>query len=118
MPRPETACSGATYSGVPAMPPFQHDAATGVLRAHVSEQVTPPRELVADVPADVEAVILRCLAKRPEDRFRDARAVADALGACNCAAEWDEARAERWWSEGRMVGAAPSPVQIESLLQP
>ena len=103
---------------VTGVPPVQRDAAEDVLRAHVSEQVTPPRELVADVPADVEAVILRCLAKRPEDRFRDARAVADALGACACAAEWDESRAERWWSEGRMTGAAPSPVLVESLPRP
>ena len=106
------------YFMVTGVPPFQRDAAEDVLRAHVSEQVTPPRELVADVPADVEAVILRCLAKRPEDRFRDARAVADALGACACAAEWDESRAERWWSEGRMTGAAPSPVLVESLPRP
>jgi serine/threonine-protein kinase len=59
----------------------------------------PPRERRADIPADLEAVILRCLAKRPEDRFSDALAVADALGACGCATEWDEARAERWWHE-------------------
>jgi serine/threonine-protein kinase len=55
--------------------------------------------LVADVPADLEKVILRCLAKRPEDRYADARAVADALGDCACATEWNEARAEAWWLE-------------------
>jgi serine/threonine-protein kinase len=65
----------------------------------VSEQVTPPRERNASIPADLEAVILRCLAKRPEDRYPDALAVAAALGACGCAADWDEARAEAWWLE-------------------
>jgi serine/threonine-protein kinase len=44
-------------------------------------------------------VILRCLAKRPDDRYPDALAVAAALGACGCAADWDEARAEGWWLE-------------------
>jgi hypothetical protein len=87
------------YFLVTGVPPFRRDATADVLRAHVSEPVTPPRELVADVPADLEKVILRCLAKRPEDRYADARAVADALGDCACATEWNEARAEAWWLE-------------------
>jgi eukaryotic-like serine/threonine-protein kinase len=87
------------YFMVTGRPPFQRDTPADVLRAHVSEPVVPPRERRADIPADLEAVILRCLAKRPDDRFSDALAVADALGACGCATEWDEARAERWWQE-------------------
>ena len=87
------------YFMVTGRPPFQRETPADVLRAHVSEPVVPPRERRADIPADLEAVILRCLAKRPEDRFSDALAVADALGACGCATEWDEARAERWWQE-------------------
>ena len=91
---------------VTGAPPFERETPADVLRAHVSEPVTSLRERAADVPADLEAVILRCLAKRPEDRYVDARAVADALGECSCAAEWDEARAEGWWLE---KAAAPGP---------
>ncbi|MFM1997299.1 MAG: Serine/threonine-protein kinase PknB [Planctomycetota bacterium] len=87
------------YFLVTGGPPFERPTPDEVLRAHVSEPVTPPRQREASVPADLEAVILRCLAKRPEDRFADARAVADALGACACAAEWDEARAANWWRQ-------------------
>jgi serine/threonine-protein kinase len=35
-----------------------------------------------DVPADLEAVILRCLAKVPEKRFHDVESLDRALGAC------------------------------------
>ena len=87
------------YFMVTGRPPFQRETPGDVLRAHLSEPVVPPRERRADIPADLEVVILRCLAKRPEDRFSDALAVADALGACGCATEWDEAHAERWWQE-------------------
>jgi serine/threonine-protein kinase len=96
------------YFMVTGRPPFQRETPADVLRAHVSEPVKPPRELAADVPADLEAVILRCLAKRPEDRFADARAVADALAACGCATEWNEAQAEAWWLEESSAPAAAS----------
>ena len=91
---------------VTGAPPFERETPADVLRAHVSEPVKSLRERAADVPSDLEAVILRCLAKRPEDRYVDARAVSDALGECSCAAEWDEARAEGWWLE---KAAAPGP---------
>ena len=96
------------YFMVTGRPPFQREKPADVLRAHVSEPVVPPRERRADVPADLEAVILRCLAKRPEDRYADARAVADALAACGCATEWNEDLAEAWWLEQASAPAAAS----------
>ena len=96
------------YFMVTGRPPFQREKPADVLRAHVSEPVVPPRERRADVPADLEAVILRCLAKRPEDRYADARAVADALAACRCATEWNEDLAEAWWLEQASAPAAAS----------
>jgi serine/threonine-protein kinase len=94
------------YFMVTGRPPFQRETPADVLRAHVSEPVTPPRQVRADIPADLEAVILRCLAKRPEDRYADARAVADALAACGCATEWNEDHAEAWWLEKASAPAA------------
>ncbi|MFM9197627.1 MAG: serine/threonine-protein kinase, partial [Planctomycetia bacterium] len=102
------------YFLVTGVPPFVRATPAEVLRAHLTDPVKPPRELVADVPADLEAVILRCLAKRPEDRYADARAVADALEKCGCATDWTEPRAEAWWLEqasaqsARSTGAPPA----------
>ncbi len=87
------------YFMVTGRPPFERATPAAVLEAQVAEPVVPPRERAADIPADLEAVILRCLAKRPDDRYPDARAVAAALGGCGCAAEWDDRRAEAWWLE-------------------
>jgi hypothetical protein len=97
------------YFLVTGSPPFQRDTPADVLRAHLAESVTPPRELVADIPADLETVILRCLAKRPADRYADARAVAEALGACVCATDWNEVRAEAWWREQASADPAAAP---------
>ncbi|MBX3193069.1 MAG: serine/threonine protein kinase [Labilithrix sp.] len=49
------------------------------------------------VPADLEAVVLACLAKRPEGRPRDARAVRAALAQCADGASWSDDDARAWW---------------------
>jgi serine/threonine-protein kinase len=57
----------------------------------------PPSQLRPDVPADLEAVILRCLSEAPAARYPDAESLRDALAACASAADWDAARARDWW---------------------
>jgi serine/threonine-protein kinase len=78
-------------------PPFGGCTALAVMLAHV-EQPVPP---LANAPADVEAVLRRCLAKAPSERFADAASLDKALAGCGCAAEWTEARARAWWQEHR-----------------
>jgi serine/threonine-protein kinase len=80
-------------------PPFEKETPVALMIAHASEQVRPMSELGVEVPADLEAIVLRCLAKSPADRFDDARDLATALGSCQCAAEWTDSRAEEWWIE-------------------
>lgn len=65
--------------------------------AHPQEPVPP----LANAPADLEAVLRRCLAKAPADRFADAASLDEALAGCACAGAWTEARARAWWQEHR-----------------
>lgn len=64
-------------TGVPA---FQ--APTPLLTAlkRLSEDPKPPHEIVPDIPPDIEAVILRCLRRDPQERFRSMLDVLTALG--------------------------------------
>jgi serine/threonine-protein kinase len=78
-------------------PPFEKETPVALMIAHASEQVRPMSELGVEVPAELEAIVLKCLAKSPGDRFEDARDLATALGSCQCAAEWNDSRAEEWW---------------------
>jgi hypothetical protein len=57
----------------------------------VPGNVTPP------VPADLGAVIARCLEEGPGARFPDAARLHEALGACACAGRWTEEEADAWW---------------------
>lgn len=58
-----------------------HSAPTleAIIRQIIDEAPLAPRTLVADVPAPIEAITLRCLAKRPESRYATARDVAAEL---------------------------------------
>jgi serine/threonine-protein kinase len=61
----------------------------------------PTIRLGASVTADLEALLLACLAKRPEDRPASARALRERLHACAAAGRWTNARAAEWWAVHR-----------------
>ena len=67
------------------------------LAAHLYEPVPPVSARRRDVPPDLEAVVLRCLAKNPSDRFPDARSLEQALAVCRIAAAWSPEEAASWW---------------------
>jgi serine/threonine-protein kinase len=87
------------YTMLTGLPPFDRPTPMGVIIAHSRDDVTPPSRFQADVPADLEAIILRCLAKRPEDRFQNADSLEQALSECAAADRWTQTDAARWWHE-------------------
>lgn len=95
---------GVGYYLLTGRPPFERETAMEMLLAHAYEVVEPPSTFRADVPRDLEAVILRCLEKKPEGRFADVAALERALGACDAAGQWTEADAAAWW---RSAGTRP-----------
>jgi eukaryotic-like serine/threonine-protein kinase len=74
---------------------------------HVSATPRPPSEH-ARVPAALEAIIMRCLAKRPEERFASAAALVDAIRELTPLADWDDAEAHRWWRDFRASDVPPA----------
>lgn len=58
---------------------FAGDSDVGLLTAILRDQPPPIREARADVPAELEAIVERCLAKHPASRYQDAGALRAAL---------------------------------------
>src|SRR5208283_422963 len=85
-----------TFFALTGRPPFQGTFGQ-LLVAHRSEPPPPLTDFRPDVPADLSAVIARCLAKDPADRFPTAAAVNRALAECRCAVEWSAEQATEWW---------------------
>jgi serine/threonine-protein kinase len=88
-------------------PPFEGDRPVKVMFAHAYEEVVPPSKHRPEIPTDVERVILRCLAKSPDDRYQAVSSLGEALAACECVDGWSREHAAHWWQE-RQVGAASS----------
>jgi serine/threonine-protein kinase len=77
-------------------PPFVRETAMETLAAHIYE-LPAALDHKADVPADLKAVVLRCLEKDPDRRFSDADGLDQALAQCGCAGSWTRDRADAWW---------------------
>jgi serine/threonine-protein kinase len=50
--------------------PFNGDTVMAVVLAHIQKPPSPPRQANPGIPAELEAVILRCMAKAPEKRYQ------------------------------------------------
>jgi hypothetical protein len=77
----------------------------GASKPHANGKAEPPDvgrlvDAAAARPAPAappDAVVARCLAKAPHERFQSAADLDRALARCGCAADWSAERAAAWW---------------------
>lgn len=79
-------------------PPFAYENPLKVMIAHASEDPEPPRYVNADVPAELEEIILRSLEKRAADRFQTVAELREALDQIPLESEWNSKLAAEWWN--------------------
>jgi serine/threonine protein kinase len=60
------------YELLVGRPPFVGDSAVWVAHQHVHEDPLPPSQCDPAVSPDIDAIVLKALAKRPENRYRSA----------------------------------------------
>ena len=102
------------YALLTGRPPFDGTNPMEVIIAHARDEVLPPSKHRADVPSDLEHVILRCLAKSPEDRFQDVDSLEQALAECAAADKWTQWHAARWWHENDQTVTMPPELSVAS----
>jgi serine/threonine-protein kinase len=72
---------GATlFELLTGRPPFVGSSLAQVLAQAIHDEPPAPRSLVTSLPADLETIALKCLAKDPAQRYASARALAEDLG--------------------------------------
>ncbi len=67
------------YEMVTGRRPFTADTPAAVMLKHMQDPLPRPRSIVASLPDEVEQVIFKALAKKPEDRYQEMSAFATAL---------------------------------------
>jgi len=77
---------------------FEADGGVAMIVEHVKTKPTPPSERSElPIPAELEDIVMKCLEKKPEDRFQNARDLAAALAAVPLDTPWTPVRAASWW---------------------
>jgi serine/threonine protein kinase len=86
---------------------FLGRTAVEVLMHHVKTPPVPPSERsLRPIPSDLEALVLACLAKEPDDRPPSAEWLAARFAECRTDEAWTPERARLWWES---TAPAPSP---------
>ena len=67
------------YEMLTGRTPFDGDTPVAVAMQHIQDLPTPPSQLNPNIPPALEEIIMRCLEKVPEMRFRDGGTLARAL---------------------------------------
>jgi eukaryotic-like serine/threonine-protein kinase len=77
---------------------FCAESAIEVVVGHVTQVPTPPSQATnRAIPAELEKLVLACLAKTPQERPQSADAVLACLDRCQLERDWTQTRAREWW---------------------
>lgn len=96
--RSDIYCLGAVgYFLLSGRPPFNYEQPIKVLLAHAREIPPSLSDLEDDIPADLEAVIMKCLEKEPSERYQNVLELRDALLNCESSGHWTRRVAQQWW---------------------
>ncbi len=100
---------GVAYWILTGQPPFSSPSDLQLIVDHVKTPPTPPSRISEmPLPAELDRIVLKCLEKRPEDRFQTATELAEALREVHSDAEWTPEKARAWWELHRPSTAGPS----------
>jgi predicted Ser/Thr protein kinase len=67
------------YEMLTAHPPFSGETPLAVAYRHVREDPVPPSQLNPDISPELDAIVLKCMAKNPDNRYQSAEELREEL---------------------------------------
>ncbi len=102
---------------------FSGASVVEVLSRHMLEQPLPPsKHLIEPLSADLERLVLQCLAKDPAERPQSASSLRTLLLACEDASRYNRAEAFAWWlahrpqlqtAAARVTAGSPATMAVD-----
>ncbi|SEN45191.1 protein kinase domain-containing protein [Actinacidiphila rubida] len=107
------------YELLTLRPPFVGETPLSVVYQHVQDEARLPSEINDRVPPELDGMVLRALAKQPEDRFQSAEEFRGVLGYAHQSLMQLGGWTNGAWSTGPVAGvAAPGPGTAATRVQP
>jgi WD40 repeat protein/tRNA A-37 threonylcarbamoyl transferase component Bud32 len=106
------------YELLAGRPPFRGETVLETLRQVREQEPVRPRAISRRVPRDLETIVLKCLEKRPSERYASAQALSDDLGRWSAGLPILARPAtpvERLWKWARRRPAAASLIGLGTL---
>ncbi|HET9918419.1 MAG TPA: protein kinase [Ktedonobacteraceae bacterium] len=85
--------------------PFTAESPVAISLKHIQIEPTPPSQINNEIPASVEEVILKGMAKDPKERYQEAQALSTAY--------WKALHRERLWTTGKLVVAESGEISTQ-----
>jgi serine/threonine-protein kinase len=116
--RSDLYCLGAVaYFMLTGRPPFDAVTSAELMIDHLKAKPVPLSHVSElPIPAELEAIVLRCLEKEPEDRYQTAAELEAALQSVPLEDPWSQVKANEWWNLHGLaveVAAADEPLDDE-----
>ena len=90
-------------------PVFTRKNVVELIAAHANDPVTPLSSVLPNISPELEKIVLRCLAKYPEDRYQSASELHEDLKSTGLQESWDATQARQWWTNVTMSVVPNSP---------
>ena len=85
------------YFLLTGVPPFVRPNGLQVIQAHITTRPVDPVKIRDSIPPDLNQVVMKCLEKKPNDRYVNIAALKKALNSCSCSRAWSDEEADEWW---------------------
>jgi len=112
--RSDLYCLGAVaYFMLTGRPPFDAVTSAELMIDHLKATPSPLSHVSElPIPAELEAIVLRCLEKDPEDRYQTAADLEAALLEVPLENPWTQAKANEWWDLHGLAVEVPAADEL------